>query len=767
MKVIYRIAKTELQMLFYSPIAWLLLICFVIQTGIIFSGLFGDFVREMEEYGHAWRASRTLFAVGDHGLGLWPQVLNFLYFYIPLLTMGMVSRDLGSGSIKLLYSSPISSTQIILGKFLCMVFYALILVAVLCVYLIVGWSSIEDFEAGWVLCGLLGVFLVVCTYMAVGIFMSSLTTYQIIAAVGTFIILMLLNMVGSWGQGYDFVREITYWLSINGRAGTFISGMLCSEDVIYFPAVIAMFLALTIIRLNAVRQKQRFVITCGKNTIVIVVVCVIAFVSSRPSLIGYYDATHTKLNTLTPVSQDIIKQVEGGMTITSYVNVLDRSYSTYRFPGFIMQNQRYFRQYTRFKPEIELKTVYYYAEPDNDLRSADPTGEKTWAKAKYVCEIHDLDSMMLKNQHEIDQMVDLSEEGYTFIRQIVRENGQKDWLRVYDYGLNKQPEEAEISVALKRMVMELPKIGFVSGHREASIYDKSPMGYNFIAGNKKVQFSVWNQGFDVEDITLDKPIPEDIDYIIIADPREAYSEYNEAILQAYLDRGGNMLFLGEPRHREALNPTLRKLFGVELTPLLVSIDKENQVTPEITRSKPTKVAKDLMYELGKVWLLANPTYSGVEVVENKGFESFPVTLNDTTALCWTELETTDFIDDTVKFDPAVGEECKVFTTVMGLTRKVGDKEQRIIISGDSDILSNNAFMTNNRIGSLSQVLILGSSYWMSYGKAPLDVRRPATTDNKVFMSVGTYSVLEFMIRWIFPFLLIGIYFYLWLRRRGR
>ena len=102
MKIIYRIAKTELQMLFYSPIAWLLLICFVIQTGIIFIDIFGYFVRHMEEYGSAWRASRTLFANGDLGAGLWPQVQSFLYFYIPLLTMGMVSRDLSSGSIKLL-----------------------------------------------------------------------------------------------------------------------------------------------------------------------------------------------------------------------------------------------------------------------------------------------------------------------------------------------------------------------------------------------------------------------------------------------------------------------------------------------------------------------------------------------------------------------------------------------------------------------------------------------------------------------------------------
>ena len=721
----------------------------------------------MEEYGVIWRVSRTLFAYGDQWAGLWPQVQSFLYFYIPLLTMGMVSRDLSSGAIKLLYSSPISSTQIILGKFLCMVFYTLILLAILCIYLIIGWCTIENFEAGWVLCGLLGLFLVVCTYMAVGIFMSSLTTYQIIAAVGTFIILMLLSMVGGWGQQYDFVREITYWLSINGRANTFINGMLCSEDLIYFPVVIAMFLALTIIRLNSVRQKQRFMITAGKNMVVIAIVVVVAFVSSRPALTGYYDATHTKLNTLTPLSQEIIEKVEGGMTITAYVNVLDRGYSSYRYPDFIMANQLYFRQYTRFKPEIKLKTVYYYAEPDDELRAADPTGEKTWEKAKYVCEVRDIDSMMLKTQQEIDQMVDLSEEGYTFIWQIVRENGQKDWLRVYNYGYRTQPEEAEISVAFKRMVMDLPKIGFVSGHKEGSMHDKGPMGFNFIAGNKKVQSSVWNQGFDVEEITLDKSIPEDIDYIIIADPREEYGQESETVLQEYVDRGGNMLFMGEPRHRETLNPTLRKLFGVELTPLLVSINRKNEVTADIIAAEPTKKAIELMYDLDRVKALVTPTCAGVEMVEDKGFTSFPIALNDTTSLCWTELETTDFVDDTVKFNPAAGEVCKVFTTVMGLTRQVGNKEQRIIISGDSDLLSNNSFMTTYSIGGLNEALVLGGSYWMSYGKAPLDVRRPRTTDDRVFMSVPVFAIWKVIIRWGLPLLLIGLYFYLWLRRKGR
>ena len=54
MRAIYKIAKTELQMLFYSPIAWLLLLCFVIQTAVFFTGMYGDFVLNMEKYGRAF-----------------------------------------------------------------------------------------------------------------------------------------------------------------------------------------------------------------------------------------------------------------------------------------------------------------------------------------------------------------------------------------------------------------------------------------------------------------------------------------------------------------------------------------------------------------------------------------------------------------------------------------------------------------------------------------------------------------------------------------
>lgn len=76
------------------------------------------------------------------------------------------------------------------------------------------------------------------------------------------------------------------------------------------------------------------------------IVAIVAYGSSQPALTVYYDTTSTKENTLTPASQEIVKEVKGGMTITAYVNVLDKDYWQYRYPGFIMENIRYFRNYT-------------------------------------------------------------------------------------------------------------------------------------------------------------------------------------------------------------------------------------------------------------------------------------------------------------------------------------------------------------------------------------------------------------------------------------
>ena len=325
MKTIYKIAWTELQTLFYSPVAWLIIVIFAFQAAMIFVGSFsfgGVVESQALRYGNG--ANMATFRIFSNPLGgLFPAIQGYLYLYIPLLTMGLMSRELSSGSIKLLYSSPVTNAQIILGKFLSMMIYGLALIAILMFFVVFCTFTVKDLDLPAVLTGILGLYLLICAYSAVGLFMSSLTSYQVAAAVLTLAMLAILNYVKVWWQDIELVREITYWLSISGRADGFINGLICSEDLLYFIIVTALFLGLTVVRLQSNRQKSPLTVMLGKYIGVLLLACLLGYISSRPHLMTYYDATDMKTNTLTPNSQEVIAKLEGGLTITTYVNALD------------------------------------------------------------------------------------------------------------------------------------------------------------------------------------------------------------------------------------------------------------------------------------------------------------------------------------------------------------------------------------------------------------------------------------------------------------
>ena len=102
MRVIYKIAKSELGTLFYSPIAWLILVIFVFQVFGSFANLLEYTVNaktlgQMQGY-----QSYMLFVIGV--FAPYTTIQSTLYLYIPLLTMGLMSREYSSGSC-LLYTS--------------------------------------------------------------------------------------------------------------------------------------------------------------------------------------------------------------------------------------------------------------------------------------------------------------------------------------------------------------------------------------------------------------------------------------------------------------------------------------------------------------------------------------------------------------------------------------------------------------------------------------------------------------------------------------
>lgn len=220
MKTIFRLAKTELRILFCSPVSWLILVIFAFQAGMAFSNIFDIQLKRMALGYGLYGVTQETYARYS---GLLVSMLKSLYLYIPLITMGLMSREYSSGSIKFLYSSPITNTQIILGKYSAMIIYAIVLMAILSLYIIFGIFTIHNMNVAFVLSGLLGLFLLTCAYAAIGLFMSSITSYQVVAAMGTLAILAVLNFIGDIGQDIAFVRDITYWLSMSGRSYVFFA----------------------------------------------------------------------------------------------------------------------------------------------------------------------------------------------------------------------------------------------------------------------------------------------------------------------------------------------------------------------------------------------------------------------------------------------------------------------------------------------------------------------------------------------------------------
>lgn len=765
MKTIFRLAKTELRILFCSPVSWLILVIFAFQAGLNFSENFGNQLKRLAlEYGLGEVTMQTFAGY----TGLLVSMVKSLYLYIPLITMGLMSRELSSGSIKFLYSSPITTTQIILGKYLSMLVYGAMLMGILLIYVFFGYFTIEDMDLPYVLTGVLGLYLLTCAYAAIGLFMSSITSYQVVAAMGTLAVLAVLNFIGEVGQGISFVRDITYWLSISGRTYPFLSGMVCSEDVLYFIIVISLFIVLSIMRLQAARKKRSKAITFARYFVIIGGALFIGYLTSLPISKFYYDATALKKNTLTPGSQEVVEQLDGALTITTYMNILDANYGS-ALPDQLKNDFARFEQYVRFKPEIKMKYVYYYApsvQPSFPGRFDElPIKER----AEKISKIMELDFDMFHSPEEIDQQIDLKAEGYRFVRVLERENGQKAILRLYN-DMMKHPSETEITTAMKRFLVPAPKIAFLTGHGERSVNSSGDRFYYTFARSIYFRQSLINQGFDAIELSIaDQEIPEDVNILVIADMRTPLSAEEMQKLERYIERGGNLFILGEPNRQEAMNPVLAK-FGVELMPGTL-VQRNPDYLPSIITAQLTDqtAAQSRRYAQLKGWrgMIVMPDASPLQYVTDRGYDVKPIAVTLPKG-SWNELETTDFLDGELSLNEAIGEKEQSYPVVLSLTREKGGKEQRIVITGDADCISN-AELANGRNGmfAINFNFISETFKWLSYGEFPIDTSRPEAIDNGLRVTRKIEPWLNLFALGIIPFLLAFAGFMVWYKRKGR
>jgi ABC-2 type transport system permease protein len=245
---VLNIARYELRRIFLSPLAWAVLAIVQFIMGFVFINL-------LVEYANTAGMGNEQFGVSDYVAGsLYGFATILLLLIMPLMTMRLFAEERKSGAITLLFSAPVSLTEIVLGKFVGLLgFIAVVILLMALMPFALNWST--DLDWGRIAAGLTGLFLLMMAFGAAGVFVSACTREPTIAAVGSFgllLVVWLLNIL-AYNDSIPF-KELFGYLSLIGHYESLRRGVFDTADAIYYVLFSALFLSLTVLRLDLERN---------------------------------------------------------------------------------------------------------------------------------------------------------------------------------------------------------------------------------------------------------------------------------------------------------------------------------------------------------------------------------------------------------------------------------------------------------------------------------------------------------------------------------
>ena len=236
----------EMRSYFGSPIAYVMAGVFLLFSGFVFRNQVLEFHDMSVFLQLAEREEKIQLNVNTDVVEPFFEFQTFIWMIvIPMLTMRLYAEEKRGGTYELLMTSPITSGQILMGKFLAC--YALYLLIELMAFGYIGvLAAHAQLDWGPIFSGALAVVLLGATFISVGILASSLTENQIIAAVLSFFFLILLWII-DWAARFsdDLFFVILKFLSLLEHTRDMIRGVVDTHDVVFFLSAVAFFLFLT------------------------------------------------------------------------------------------------------------------------------------------------------------------------------------------------------------------------------------------------------------------------------------------------------------------------------------------------------------------------------------------------------------------------------------------------------------------------------------------------------------------------------------------
>ncbi len=250
--MIRTLALRELRSLFLSPLAWAILAVVLFLLAWLFLAQVEYFQMVQPRLVSIPNAPGITAIVVAPMLG---DAAIILMLVAPLLTMRLIADERRNHTLPLLLSSPVSMTEIVLGKYLGLLLFFLILLALIALMplsLLMG----GGLDFGTLAAGFLGLALLLAAYSAAGLFMSSLTRQPTVAAISTFGLLLLLWVIDWAGNARPGMSGVFAYLSLLRHYESLLKGLFNTKDVLYYLLFIATFLVLSIRRLDADRLQH-------------------------------------------------------------------------------------------------------------------------------------------------------------------------------------------------------------------------------------------------------------------------------------------------------------------------------------------------------------------------------------------------------------------------------------------------------------------------------------------------------------------------------
>lgn len=230
MREIWIITRKELASFFDSLVAYILLLAFLVLTGIF-----------------TWLGGSDIFLYKQASLQVFFQVAWWtLLIFIPAITMKTIAEERRSGTIELLLTKSITDWQVVSGKYLACLLLVVIALGLTIPYYVTV-ANLGNIDHGATISGYLGLVLMSSCYIAFGIFASSVTNNQIVAfLLALFICILfhfLFSFIGSNASGW--IAELFGSLSMSRHFESISRGVIDTKDLIYFLSVtvLGLFLA--------------------------------------------------------------------------------------------------------------------------------------------------------------------------------------------------------------------------------------------------------------------------------------------------------------------------------------------------------------------------------------------------------------------------------------------------------------------------------------------------------------------------------------------